>query len=329
MKAPRKKKRKTYRQNWRAYNAAQTNERDRFLEILYALCARLQIAPLTVGRPPIPLPDSVFLVIAKVYEMRSGRRSMPYLKQARRDGWISKCPKGPATIFNVMKKESLTDILLSLIESSAMLLSLVEDHFVEVDFAIDSTGFSTSTLDHWNHRGEDWTQHKWLKCHLCCGVRSNIVTAVVIDEPTSGDAKFLPPLLDATLKHFDVSEVSADKAYSSRRNLEAAAVKRVIPFIAFRDNAVGGGDDIWSKMLGYLQSNPVEFREHFHKRSNVESTISMIKRLFGDTVRSRKDPAMKNEVLCKIGCHNICVLIHEFEEAGLSPIFWPAEKAAA
>lgn len=76
MKAPRKKKQQTYRQNWRAYKA---NEKDRFLELLPDLCASLPIAPLIVGRPPIPLPDSVFLAILKVYEMRSGRRSTEHM----------------------------------------------------------------------------------------------------------------------------------------------------------------------------------------------------------------------------------------------------------
>ncbi len=62
--------------------------------------------------------------------------------------------------------------------------------------------------------------------------------------------------------------------------------------------------------------------QHYHQRSNVESTFSMIKAKFRDHVRSKSDVAMANEVLCKIVCHNICVLIQEMYELGIEPEFW-------
>jgi len=39
--------------------------------------------------------------------------------------------------------------------------------------------------------------------------------------------------------------------------------------------------------------------------SNVESCFSMMKRKFGDSLRSRTDVAMVNEALAKIVCHNL------------------------
>src|SRR4051794_33227632 len=64
-----------------------------------------------------------------------------------------------------------------------------------------------------------------------------------------------------------------------------------------------------------------EFARHYHKRSNVESTFSMIKAKFRDHVRSKTDVAMVNEVLCKIICHNICCLIQESHELGIKSEF--------
>lgn len=55
--------------------------------------------------------------------------------------------------------------------------------------------------------------------------------------------------------------------------------------------------------------------------SNVETTFSMMKRKFGDFVRSKTDTAMTNEVLCKVLCHNIVVVIHEATELGIAPEF--------
>jgi hypothetical protein len=47
----------------------------------------------------------------------------------------------------------------------------------------------------------------------------------------------------------------------------------------------------------------------------------MVKRKFGDAVRSKTDTAIKNEVLAKILCHNVVVVIHEMHELGIDPTF--------
>jgi hypothetical protein len=65
---------------------------------------------------------------------------------------------------------------------------------------------------------------------------------------------------------------------------------------------------------------------HYHKRSNVESTFSAVKRKFGDAVRSKNDVAMVNEVLCKFVAHNLCCLIMEQETLGIVPVLWKNEK---
>jgi hypothetical protein len=59
----------------------------------------------------------------------------------------------------------------------------------------------------------------------------------------------------------------------------------------------------------------------YNKRSNVESTFSMIKATFRDHVRSKTPAAMINVVLCKIICHNICVCIQESHELGITVAF--------
>ncbi len=65
--------------------------------------------------------------------------------------------------------------------------------------------------------------------------------------------------------------------------------------------------------------NREEFMVHYHKRSNVESTMSMIKGKFGDSLRSKSDVGQINEALSKILCHNICVLIQAEHELGIEP----------
>jgi len=82
-------------------------------------------------------------------------------------------------------------------------------------------------------------------------------------------------------------------------------------------------------MFHYFAFNRQEFLGHYHKRSNVESTFSMIKAKFRDHVRSKTDVAMTNEVLCKILCHNICCLIQAMYELGIEPTFWEGNTLKA
>lgn len=67
--------------------------------------------------------------------------------------------------------------------------------------------------------------------------------------------------------------------------------------------------------------NREEFMARYHKRSNVETAFSMIKGKFGVFVRSKSDVGQINEALCKVLCHNICVLIQAIHELGIDPTF--------
>ncbi len=74
-------------------------------------------------------------------------------------------------------------------------------------------------------------------------------------------------------------------------------------------------------MYYHFMSNREDFLAHYHKRSNVETAFSMIKAKFGDAVRSKSHVGQLNEVLCKVLCHNICVIIQAVHELGIVPRF--------
>lgn len=59
------------------------------------------------------------------------------------------------------------------------------------------------------------------------------------------------------------------------------------------------------------------FLTRYHQRSKVETTFSMIKRKFGDSLRSKSDTGQFKEVLCKVVAHNLCCLIGAIHELGL------------
>lgn len=318
------KQRPTYVQKWPLYNSAQTVEKDRFQELLSDLLAGLPVAPPKIGRPAVPLRDAIFAAAFKVYSTVSARRFMSDLREAHKRGLISRVPCYNS-IFNILQNEDITPVLISLIERTALPLSGVE----QVHFAVDSSWFPTSRVVNSKSAfkvevsGVNNSQHDTVKVHIMCGVKTNIVTAIAIGEQNAYDGKFLAPLLETTHKNFNVTEVSADKGYVSRRNFQVVDDFGALPFIKFRDSDTGKGGGIWTKMYHYFQYRREEFDAHYNKRSNVESIFSAIKRKFGPRLRSRTDAALKNELLCRFLCHNIIVLIHEIHELGIMPEFWP------
>ena len=54
--------------------------------------------------------------------------------------------------------------------------------------------------------------------------------------------------------------------------------------------------------------------QHYHLRSNVETTFFMMKAKFGDLIRSKTERAQINELLLKVLCHNIVVIGNETQE---------------
>ena len=310
--------RKTYPQVWPAYNSAQTNEKDYFQALLFDLCRIVPDAPQRKGRPRMPLSDAVFSMTFKVYTNLSARRFMSDLRAAHTRGYISKVPHFNS-VLNYLEEPGLLPILTDLITMSSLPLKGLEEQF-----ACDSTGFGSSRFIRWYdevHGDTKSRQHDWLKAHIMCGTRTNIVTAVVIGDRNSADGPRLPPLLAATAENFNVAEVSADKAYSTRANLEAIAAQGAQGFVPFKSNTTGKIGGLWEKAFHYFSLHREEFLQHYHRRSNVEATFSMIKRKFGDSIRSRSDAAMINEVLCKILAHNISCVVQSVYEFGVDPSF--------
>ena len=313
----------TYPQDWPSYNLAKQNEKERFLILLRDLCNTVPQPPQGRGRPRLPLSDMLFAATYKVYAGFSARRFTSDIQTAKRDGLIDHAPHFNSTNC-YLANPSLTPLLKSLVEVSASPLKAVE-----VDFAVDSTGFTTVNYERWfDHKwGKEKSRHRFIKTHLMCGVQTNIVTAVEATANESADAPQLPDLLAVTADTFDtIREVSADKAYSSRRNIGVIDAAGATGYIPFKTSAKGvskkyGFDGLWYRMWHYYNFQRDTFSAHYHKRSNVETTMAMIKSKFGGSVKSKTAVAQVNEVLCKVVAHNVCVLIQSFYELGIESTF--------
>ena len=316
---PAKPQRPTYPQKWPEYNAAQTTEKANFLLLLSGLCRGICEPPQTMGRPRLPYADMVFAAAFKVYSGLSGRRFSSDLQEAHVKGHISKLPHFNS-IYNYFDKPELTPLLHELVTVTALPLKTVES-----DFAVDSTGISNNRFVKWFNvkHGKELDYSDWIKLHLMSGVVTNVVTSVEISGRHEHDTNFFKPLVDSTAHNFAMKEVSADKAYSSRDNLHVVMGHGATPFIPFKSNATGeaGGDNLWKIMFHYYSLHRSDFLMHYHKRSNIESTVSMIKGKFGDAIKGKTETAQINEVLLKVLCHNICVVHQSMFELGIGAPF--------
>jgi transposase len=303
-----------YSQDWKAYDRAQGREKDRVQAMLYDLC-RMVPEPIYdgIGREPHKLRDRLYAMLFKVYSTLSSRRFGSDMRDAVDRGHMTKAIP-PSKINYAMRDPRMTDILKELIVQSAAPLKCVNQ-----DFAIDSSGFGSCKFDRWfdEKYGKERSKNRWVKVHIACGVKTHVVTAVRILGKDAPDSPQFAPLVRETRRHFEISEVSADKAYASLENFEAVANAGGTGFLAFKSNTTGSKGGLFEKMYHFFKFKQDEYLEHYHKRSNVESTFSMIKRKFGDSVRSKDDVSMVNEVLCKILCHNLCVLNQEECELGI------------
>jgi len=185
------KKKKTYTQDWPAYNKAQCQEIEVFDRLLNELVATIEEPEQTGrGRPRLPLRDILFCSIQKVYSQLSSRRVHKLFERAEGREQLIHAPHFNA-VSKALLREDLTPILRHLVRLSAAPLA-----GVETKFAIDSSGFRTTCFGSFCQEKHGKTkQNLWLKAHICSGVRTNVVTDVIITEGTGADCPQFEPLV--------------------------------------------------------------------------------------------------------------------------------------
>ena len=151
-----------------------------------------------------------------------------------------------------------------------------------------------------------------------------IASSRITEEYGADCPQFEPLVTEAYNSGFNMEEISADMGYLSRENYNLANKIGSKAYIPFKSNttAKSRGSYTWVKMFHYFQLNREEFMQHYHARSNVESTFNMVKMKFGDRLKSKNFTAQKNELLCKLIAHNIVVVIHSMFELGIRPQFY-------
>lgn len=119
----------TYSQDWPAYNAAQTHEKEpRGAVAPRPLRGNRQRRP-KPRRPRLPLSDGIFAAIMKVYGTTNGRPPQTDLREYEAKGLVDKAPCHN-TVFKVLESPEVTPILRRMLEENAAPLKAVETDFL-------------------------------------------------------------------------------------------------------------------------------------------------------------------------------------------------------
>lgn len=322
-KKPKTRIKKQYTQrkkrNWRLYNYASTKEFGLVLKLTDNLIRFLGIKTYgyKTGRPPVQMRDMVFSCILKIYLEKSIRTSEGIVEELLfSKKYISK-KAHYNTVINYMNNPEMTKYLYKIIKETASIMSPFED-----SISIDGTGISTFTKKHWvDDRLNEKEFKKYKKLQLISGNKTHIIlSAGVFDGETSEkDKKHFEKLLNNMPNNFVVKEMMGDGAYYVGDFAEIVKARNIEPYFKPPKNAstkTQAGVEL-RKMVRKWKRFKDAWNPEYHKRSNIESSINSMKSKFLYYARSKKDIALKNEILCKVICHNLSVIIRGIYERNI------------
>lgn len=211
----------------------------------------------------------------------------------------------------------MTSVLSDLVTISSLPLAAIE-----TSFSVDSSGFGTSNKERWYDvkygNTEEW--HGWMKARVICGNLTKAVVSIIISPAYAIDSPYFIPPVGNAARHFQLDEVLADTTYSSKEKLKFVEGKQARVFIPFKSNSVFGTEsEVRNKLLHFYSFHQNDFHERYKYRSNVETAFSAIKMKFDENLRSFAERGEINELLAKIVCHNLSVLVKSIYELEIEP----------
>ena len=180
----------------------------------------------------------------------------------------------------------------------------------EMTVAVDTTGFRNDTASAYYQSRRGNTRRAWHKGGFVVGTESQLIVGMRVGRGPGSDAKWLAPLR-AQARRYGVRKgrsarfwLLADAGFDGR-DVEWTGV---VPPIRR-----GGRLRAWSRVLRAELVERAKASGLYGQRWKVETVISVIKRKFGDGVRSRGLRLARREVLAKGVVYNLhrsfCVVV--------------------
>jgi hypothetical protein len=325
-----------YPRDWPVINAALVDLPRAAPFLIADMVKSIPVEPRPAGkRGPdfFPIHDVVFAALVRTFTNSTARGVVAAVEGFNAQGLCEGVPHYN-TLLRRLADPKMMAVMQQVLGISAAPLAAIEDDRL-AQYAIDSTGFSTSLCADWNtHKHGTPNTHtrkaRWVKAHVFLGTRTHGIMAVTPTEATglgTGDSPNFVPLLRRAIQNgAHPLEVSADAAYPSAENIGATEYIGAKPFFAWRSNMNGATSPLIKGMLDRAAADKLLWEEHYHRRSNAESVMFMVKERFGGYLVSRLPRTQYVEIVLKAIAHNIACLVYAMHRHGIAPHFWALAK---
>lgn len=166
----------------------------------------------------------------------------------------------------------------------------------DIVIAVDSTGLKVTNRGDWMREKHGVERKGWIKVHIAVDVETRRPITFEITDERITDQEMVEPLL----KDIRLKDALMDGAYDKERVFKFVKDKGVaMPGIKIRKNAMAKAGTERAESVLEFQKYGYDRWKKVHKygrRWAVESVISAIKRIFGETVRATSTEGMFCEV---------------------------------
>jgi Transposase DDE domain len=244
----------------------------------------------------------IVLLTIKQYEGKSYRMFAEWLVEAHYFRIFLQLSKIPH--FTTLQKfaDRINNVMLGKIISSFVVLSGTRRRHIFV--GIDSTGFNITRASQYYTERAKLRRRKYAKLSIGADVLKQIICNIKVRRaPTRHDNIDFKPVITKTSEILPLSVVVGDRGYDSEENhimvREKLGAFSVIP-------ARNEDIPIWKTHGRYRKQMKRGYSKTlYHQRNKDETIVSVIKRLFGEHIRSRHVITQNRELSLRCIAYNM------------------------
>ena len=320
-------KREPVGRNWHQYDHAQVNEIADVLEtirdVVNIASSRIPEEKRGVGRPPVPAPDIVKVMLMQAYFGMPNRVAEGFLRLFGEKLGISSefSYKTIERGYEPERSKKLLDEVLRIMNESGNPLEKI--------FSTDGTGDpNTMKVNYESKRMQQRIEkeknkdmkdsdafpytkgkHDFQYSSFPVGVRTKIIAGLyTTDYHSIGELSMFPGIMAQTVNLCPQIDVMlGDALYSNRKICSIVDEYGITPYFLPKTNATfhSKGVASWKAMLYGFVDDTQYWMEQYHMRSISESVNSMIKRKMPTKIRKKLPQRKKTEETLKINMHNM------------------------